>query len=115
MIELENVGPPVLLIQDLYKQQLVESVSETCSPTGHSLEEAVVLTTSQSATISNSEVSHDILSLLKKMTTEEKVVLLSGVDFVHTAGIQRLNIPALKVSIPISLGQNIQFLICILS
>ncbi len=39
-----------------------------------------------------------IESLLKQMTLEEKVSLLAGVDFWHTHVIERLGIPAIKVT-----------------
>ena len=37
-------------------------------------------------------------TLLKQLTLEEKVNLLSGANFVSSAGVDRLNVPALKVS-----------------
>lgn len=36
-------------------------------------------------------------ALLQKLTLEEKVSLLSGLDFVTTPGVPRLGIPPLKV------------------
>lgn len=50
------------------------------------------------SSISNSDISEEIRSLLKQMTVEEKVAIISGADFVSVAGVPRLNIPALKVS-----------------
>lgn len=47
--------------------------------------------------ISDSNISEEIKCLLKQMTIEEKVGILSGADFVLMAGVPRLNIPALKV------------------
>lgn len=35
--------------------------------------------------------------ILKQLTIGEKAQLLSGTDFVHTAGVARLGIPSLKV------------------
>jgi beta-glucosidase len=43
-------------------------------------------------------MSPKIESLLKQMTLEEKVSLLAGVDFWHTRIIERLGIPAIKVT-----------------
>jgi hypothetical protein len=37
---------------------------------------------------------------LPSLSLEEKVALLSGVNFTSTAGVARLGIPALKVSLP---------------
>ncbi len=39
-----------------------------------------------------------IESLIKRMTLEEKVSLLAGVDFWHTQAVERLGIPAIKVT-----------------
>ncbi|MBN1693755.1 MAG: glycoside hydrolase family 3 C-terminal domain-containing protein [Dehalococcoidales bacterium] len=39
-----------------------------------------------------------IESLIKRMTLEEKVSLLAGVDFWHTQAVERLGIPAVKVT-----------------
>ena len=39
-----------------------------------------------------------IEELIDRMTLEEKVSLLAGTDFSHTAGIERLGIPAIKVT-----------------
>jgi beta-glucosidase len=39
-----------------------------------------------------------IESLIKQMTLEEKVSLLAGIDFFHTHAIERLGIPAFKVT-----------------
>lgn len=52
------------------------------------------------ATVSNSKVSEETRELLKQLTIEEKVALLSGVDFVHMSAVPRLDIPGLKVEIP---------------
>lgn len=40
----------------------------------------------------------DVEDVLSKLNIEEKTSLLSGTDFWHTASIQRLNIPAIRVS-----------------
>ena len=37
------------------------------------------------------------IALLHKLTLEEKVTLLSGIDFVSSSPVPRLNIPSLKV------------------
>jgi beta-glucosidase len=108
MNELEDGGPQVLMVSGLHKQLLVESASEIHSHSERTLEETVIPNIRPSATVANSEVSQEILSLLGKLTTEEKVALLSGVDFVHTADIQRISIPALKVSFSISLRHEDQ-------
>lgn len=39
----------------------------------------------------------DFMSLIDKLTLEEKVSLLAGRDFASTTGVERLNIPSLKV------------------
>lgn len=51
-----------------------------------------------SANGSNPKSHRDQLSYL---SLEEKVSLLSGIDFTSTAGIYRLDIPSLKVSMQI--------------
>ncbi|ODV96361.1 hypothetical protein PACTADRAFT_49721 [Pachysolen tannophilus NRRL Y-2460] len=47
--------------------------------------------------ITNSK-NFDVESLIKELTLEEKVKLISGVDFWHTAKIERLGIPKIRVS-----------------
>lgn len=37
-------------------------------------------------------------ALLQELTLEEKVTLLSGIDFVSSSPVPRLNIPSIKVS-----------------
>ena len=39
----------------------------------------------------------DIDEIIDKLTTEESVKLIAGVGFWHTASIERLGIPAIKV------------------
>ena len=39
-----------------------------------------------------------IEDLLSQMTIQEKVSMLAGADMWHTTSVQRLNIPALKVT-----------------
>ena len=39
-----------------------------------------------------------IEALLKQMTLEEKVSMLAGADMWHTQGVERLGIPAIKMS-----------------
>lgn len=99
MTELKDTGTSILRNPDLYKQQHVDTTAKLRRTSNHNAEESNVLTSSQSAIAANSELSQEILYLLGELTTEEKVTLLSGVDFVHTAGIPRLNIPGLKVSV----------------
>lgn len=41
----------------------------------------------------------DFTALLSELTLEEKVALLSGRDFSTAAGVARLNIPPIRVSI----------------
>ncbi|KAI7678295.1 hypothetical protein KC353_g22474, partial [Hortaea werneckii] len=40
----------------------------------------------------------DVEHLLTQLTTDEKVALVSGVDFWHTASVPRLGIPAIRTS-----------------
>ena len=39
-----------------------------------------------------------VKTLLKKMTLEEKIALVSGTDFMYTNAIKRLNVPAIRMS-----------------
>ena len=40
----------------------------------------------------------DVQELLEKLTTAEKISLISGADFWHTASVPRLGIPAIRTS-----------------
>ena len=43
-------------------------------------------------------MTHDINALLDQLTLDEQVALLAGADFWHTVAIERLGIPAMRVS-----------------
>lgn len=50
---------------------------------------------------STSKTTHkdfDVEDVLGKLNIEEKIALLSGTDFWHTASVPRLGIPAVRVS-----------------
>lgn len=49
------------------------------------------------ATVRNTEISQEMRDLVKQLTIEEKVSLLTARDFATTRDIPRLNIPSLKV------------------
>ena len=44
------------------------------------------------------QTSFDVDHVLSQLNTAEKVALLSGVDFWHTASVPRLGVPAIRVS-----------------
>lgn len=75
-----TVNIPVALATDLSKH--------ATTPTTH---KAVVLGQATTETSSSERI-------ITQLTTEEKVELLSGTNFVNTAGVARLGIPPLKVS-----------------
>jgi beta-glucosidase len=54
--------------------------------------------TPPSSTDSNAQIEARVADLLGKLTLDEKIALLSGPDWMHTAGVPRLGIPALKFS-----------------
>ena len=59
---------------------------------------SVFAQTPPSSTQLDPEIEAHAEKLLGQMTLEEKVGLLSGTDYMHTAGVPRLGIPALKFS-----------------
>lgn len=40
----------------------------------------------------------DVEKVLKQLTLDEKIALVSGIDFWHTALVERLDIPSLRFS-----------------
>lgn len=48
----------------------------------------------------------DIPSLVEKLTLQEAVDLIAGVGFWHTHGVERLGIPAIKVSLSLALRKH---------
>src|SRR5947209_628591 len=52
-----------------------------------------------SITLQRKRLMHDLIEdQLSQMTIQEKVSMLAGADMWHTTSVQRLNIPALKVT-----------------
>jgi beta-glucosidase len=54
--------------------------------------------TPPSSTETDPKIEARVADLLGKLTLDEKIALISGTDWMHTAGVPRLGIPALKFS-----------------